>query len=622
PKLVSKKTLSRSSVPETINHKYKKSVTVERMVDNRYTIDDLCKSFSNDNTGSITKADNSENSKEVIANYDIEIDDLRTTTEYFFLKSGCKWIEYCEQNSRNLSEPEWYTLLSIVSRIENGKQYCHEISQNYKSYSYHETEDKILQTSDKGGPCKCNYIESYLHNKTCEKCKLKHIINSPIELCKKNVFNLNREKFIEFNRKHAAISIAGKSLIINYNEIDQRSKLKTFSISSYDDFNKRYLPLLGKTINKKGEIVVDEKFTKIWLNSNYRKDFPNGIVFSPNADVEGAYNLWQGFAVQPKETGDWSLYIKHIMEVICDNKPEIYNYVFAWMANIVQNLGSNRPGTAIVLRGERGTGKSIFADIFGKIFGGHYMTVTQKNHLVGKFNNHLCNKVLVFADEAIYSGDKESNEILKTLITGNTLTVEKKGIDAVVVPNNISLIIAGNNNELVNAGTSERRYLVLELSNIHKQDHQYFEDMIKQMENGGYEKMLYDLQNYDINCVNLRNVPKTAYLFDQLLGAWHDKPIQKFIFEYLTENVDLIEENNHEIKTSALYDRFIDWVSTNKTKVVDKSNFQKTFNKYIGSKLITKGSNKEKFTILPSLDEGRKHFQNAIGMDIPWNDFM
>uniref|UniRef100_UPI0012EC03FE hypothetical protein n=1 Tax=Solidesulfovibrio alcoholivorans TaxID=81406 RepID=UPI0012EC03FE len=324
-------------VPETINYKYNKLTSIVETTDIKYNAKIFCDNYTE------CKMQNNNYGKEEIAgtDYIADICDYNSISEYFLLKTGCKWINYCETNSYNLSEPEWYAMLSIVSRIGSGRQHCHDISKNYSNYSYDETENKIQQAQEKGGPFTCTNIKNTFKNNVCKHCPFSNIISSPIQLSKKDVLNLNCSKFIEFNNKHGAISIAGKSLIINYDETDQLSRLKTFSLSSYDDFNKRYLPVHGKCINGKGEIVED-KFTKLWLNSSYRKDFPNGIIFSPTEDIKGAYNLWQGFAVQPKETGDWSLYKNHIMEVICDNKPEIYNYVFAWMANIVQNLGKNR----------------------------------------------------------------------------------------------------------------------------------------------------------------------------------------------------------------------------------------------------------------------------------------
>lgn len=61
---------------------------------------------------------------------------------------------------------------------------------------------------------------------------------------------------------------------------------------------------------------------------------------------------------------------------------------------------------AVVLRGGKGVGKSFVAEHFGRLFGRHYLKVSQPGHLVGNFNSHLRDVVVLFADEAFYAGDK------------------------------------------------------------------------------------------------------------------------------------------------------------------------------------------------------------------------
>jgi hypothetical protein len=46
-------------------------------------------------------------------------------------------------------------------------------------------------------------------------------------------------------------------------------------------------------------------------------------------------------------------------------------------------------GTAIVLRGAMGVGKGIFSDEFGKLFGRHYLLLSDSNQLVGRFYGHM-----------------------------------------------------------------------------------------------------------------------------------------------------------------------------------------------------------------------------------------
>jgi P4 family phage/plasmid primase-like protien len=92
---------------------------------------------------------------------------------------------------------------------------------------------------------------------------------------------------------------------------------------------------------------------------------------------------------------------------ICGGDKELYRYLLAWMADAVQNP-DKRPGTAIVLRGAQGVGKSIFVSLFGAIFGQHFIPITSPRHLTGNFNAHLKDVCLVFADEVLW-GSRESN---------------------------------------------------------------------------------------------------------------------------------------------------------------------------------------------------------------------
>ena len=114
------------------------------------------------------------------------------------------------------------------------------------------------------------------------------------------------------------------------------------------------------------------------------------------------------------------------------------------MADAVQNP-SQRPGTAIVLRGKQGVGKGIFCSEFGKLFGQHFVHVQHARHLTGHFNAHLKDALIVFADEAFWAGDKSAEGALKAMVTEDLLPIEFKGKDATYVRNHIRLLVASNN---------------------------------------------------------------------------------------------------------------------------------------------------------------------------------
>ena len=148
---------------------------------------------------------------------------------------------------------------------------------------------------------------------------------------------------------------------------------------------------------------------------------------------------------------------------------------------------------AIVLRGGKGVGKSFFAKQFGRLFGRHFLEISNPAHLVGNFNSHLRDTVLLFADEAFYAGDKKQLPILKHLITSDTLVVEAKNIDAESAANFVHLIMASNDDHVVQATQDERRFFVLNVGAERQQQISYFNAIARDLENGGYESLLHFL---------------------------------------------------------------------------------------------------------------------------------
>jgi hypothetical protein len=189
------------------------------------------------------------------------------------------------------------------------------------------------------------------------------------------------------------------------------------------------------------------------------------------------------------------------------------------MARCVQKPASGGE-VAIVLRGDMGTGKGFFANGFGALFGRHYLQVSDPKHLVGSFNAHLRDCIVLMADEAFFAGDKKHESVLKSLITEKTLSVEQKGVDVYASPNYTHIIMASNSNWVVPAGNNERRFFVLDVSKDKMQDKKYFSDIRKQLDSGGLEALLHFLMHYSITDFDPREVPKTEALQDQKLLSY------------------------------------------------------------------------------------------------------
>lgn len=345
----------------------------------------------------------------------------------------------------------------------------------------------------------------------------------------------------ELNSKHAVISdIGGKCKIIS-EVFDYALKRPRVSHQSFPDFKNRYLNKpVQVAVNKNGEPVT--KAAGDWWVTNPKRRQYETIVFAPGREVPQAYNLWQGFACEAIP-GDCSLFLEHIEKNLCQGNKEYNTYLLGWMARAVQQ--PDCPGeVAVVLRGEMGTGKSVFAKLFGSLFGRHFLQVSDPKHLVGSFNAHLRDCVVLFGDEAFYAGDKKHESVLKALVTEEHLAVEYKGVDIFAAPNYTHIILASNSAWVVPAGSNERRYFALDVGAAKIQDSGYFSAMKDQMDNGGKEALLHFLLTYDISSYEVRSVPKTAALQDQKILS--SSPEEIWWFEKLEEGRILREHDTWE----------------------------------------------------------------------------
>lgn len=319
-------------------------------------------------------------------------------------------------------------------------------------------------------------------------------------------------KLQELNERHGVVEdYGGRCRILSEAPDYSLSGRTRLSLQTAEDFKLRYSNQKIEFIGANGK-PASVPLGVWWLSHAHRRQYST-IAFAPEGESKGAYNLWKGFAYKSKP-GVCDLLLGHIRENVCDGNEGYYSYLMGWMANAVQNPAS--PGhTAVVLRGAQGTGKGFFVKAFGSLFGRHFLQVSNPKHLVGAFNAHLRDCVVLFGDEAFYAGDKQHESVLKTLVTEETLTIEAKGVDASTSPNYVHLLMASNNDWVVPAGANDRRFFVLDVNPNHIQDSTYFGAIQRELDSGGYEAFLHALRTRDLSAFDIRKLPQTKGLMEQ-----------------------------------------------------------------------------------------------------------
>lgn len=344
------------------------------------------------------------------------------------------------------------------------------------------------------------------------------------------------------NERHFTIQIGNKQVVG-----DERAD-KLVSWLPYKEFKNRYV-WHRRWADGTG-------LGTLYLDSVEHRHFDGRVVFRPPGSAENTnkddYNLWRGFSVQPAP-GDWSKFKAHLLDNVCNKKRKWYHYLLNYFADMVQRPG-RLPSVAIVLRGPEGVGKTLVFNYLSQMFAPeHTLLVSSPRGLVGKFNQHLSNKVLVLADEAFFAGDHSMVGTLQSLITSPRQLVEPKFVDAFEVDNCLHLIIASNSQRVIQAARQARRYFVLDVGDECQKNFPYFDAITRQQRNGGTAAMLHELLARDISGFNAMEFPDTPALNEQKELSL--QPHEAWLRERLLDAVGW----SQDVEKDRFYGTYLQW---------------------------------------------------------------
>lgn len=332
------------------------------------------------------------------------------------------------------------------------------------------------------------------------------------------------------NREFALVLMASKAVVFFEQPaapIENRKR-----VLSLDAFRAWFANRFTQRRKADGEIET-VSWAKAWLTSRDRRSY-RGIEFFPDPNsapgLDGYLNLWSGFDYKPAQKPDplrFKTYRDHLFNNVCGGDDGLFLWVFGFLAHIVQRP-RERVGTALVLRGPWGAGKTKVGEVVGRLFPEHWYLVDDPRYVTGNFNVHMATCLLLQADEAVWAGDKAAEGRLKGLITSPIQQIEAKGVDPIRLPNYVRLIMTSNEDWVVPAGKGERRFAVFDIDPRCAENHDYFAEMDRELENGGFEHLLGALLAFDLDSVDLRRVPRTKALleqkirsFDSIDGWWY-----------------------------------------------------------------------------------------------------
>lgn len=406
------------------------------------------------------------------------------------------------------------------------------------------------------------------------------------------------------NKDYSKVMIGGKSRLMELRDQEPVYSDWREVFSHNEDLSINYQVETPAGNPKSKTIGVFELFRK----SNKARKF-DYVLFDPSraGDYGRTKNLYKGFdfernpnkfeltdknalfnAIPSAHEGAYRFF-EHLLNNICDGDESAFLQFIAWLSDMV-NAPHLKPSIAVVMRGsEKGTGKSIVSLMMQSILKNMAFSSSEVDHVFGKFNGHLQNKILVVGEEMSWGGDKRIASKMKDHITSPTLTIEKKYLDATEADKYYRLMLIDNGDWVVNASRDERRWLVLEVNPQQAQNDAYFEPLMrnKKIKKSASNEVFY-LLSAVTHSIKMTRATETKGLNNQKIismgsiDQWWQEVLDPESEVTINGISNYNDWDNERIPRQTFLNAYLNWFDAVKPKSNDRESSSRVF----GRKLI------------------------------------
>ena len=334
------------------------------------------------------------------------------------------------------------------------------------------------------------------------------------------------------------------------------------SVMSLDDVVARFIPIDDGT----GKSVFDTWTSKLaardqmiaLLPAGMRSDdikrhplyaergacYIDEIGFDPSGKDEYVkLNTWRGWPLKPK-AGKCELLLD-LIDYLCrrdTNPEESAAWLKKWLAYPLQYPGAKMQ-SAIIMHGPQGTGKSTVFRTYAQIYGyrgnpyRNYAIVLDQKALASNFNPDWDDKLFVLAEEVVNSADKwQLKNELKELVTGDTMRIEGKFLNAVHKKNRINMVFLSNENQPLPLDIGDRRHHVIYTPEALPKD--FYAELAEELKHGGVEAFYDYLLNLDLTGFNEDSTPPLTDAKERLIAISSPSEL-RFATEWITGDLGL-----------------------------------------------------------------------------------
>lgn len=386
-----------------------------------------------------------------------EMSYIKTDTDT--VESECEFLKWAKANQHEVNEGQWYAMLSIVARLDKGKEKIHEYSRRHPGYNEAQTDRKAEQSLRASGPRTCDNIDSMWGG--CSSCPHYKKARSPITIKGKDFIATAHSGF------HAYAS--NGRLVPQYDDLRKFYEKET----PYKNVSKQHYRYMNNYWNELDDVYIDNfaqeqfhppakntlrnefrgliKCTNLdmpdWFNysTNRKINLTNGVLDIDTMKLE-AHSEKYGFrnilSFGWDENATCPTFEKMLDNVTC-GRESLKNTLLEYMGYCLSN-DDPRADKILVLTGEGQNGKSRFLNIL-KALGAEGAKALGIRDLTNAFHLQQLDGALFNIIEEVPSfTEKDIWELIKGLVTGASVTVSRKFKDPYSFQNKAKFIMTCN----------------------------------------------------------------------------------------------------------------------------------------------------------------------------------
>lgn len=270
---------------------------------------------------------------------------------------------------------------------------------------------------------------------------------------------------------------------------------------------------------------------------------------------------------------------EYVFNISSNRNEKIAEGFYYWFSNLIQT--DKKSQVIMITTGIQGAGKSMLPTrIIENILGSKGVIHSKLQDITKKFNALLSGKRLVLINEMSNSDSDTKfmdNDDLKNIVDAPYFSLEKKGIDAIQLPNILEFYGCSNHKNCISQCDGlMRRNFITEVSNEKCNDTEYFKDFTDYFENKDNARSIFEFLNtYDLSNYNaLKNIPITDIKKIGMFRAIH--PVLKTISIACLKDMEIKESHDKKTKEKVLK-KIVTITRANLFRIMKEHKLNKTY---------------------------------------------